>query len=166
HPEQRRLALAVRPYDTYDPATGELERDVVDEHAVTVGLGHVVGLDDDVAEAGPRRDSDLERRHALLGGLREERFIVAEARLALGLAGARRHPDPLELALERAPPRHIGLLLLLESPVLLLEPGRVVALPRDAVASVELEDPACDVVEEIQVVGDRDDRPGVLLQKA
>src|SRR3989442_7606926 len=45
-------------------------------------------------------------RHALLGGLREERFIIAEARLALGLAGARRHPDPLELALERSPPRH------------------------------------------------------------
>src|SRR5207253_3478733 len=113
-----------------------------------------------------RRDRDLDRGHALLGGLREERFIVAEARLALGLAGARRHPDPLELALERSPPRHIGLLLLLESPVLLLEPGRVVALPWDAVASVELEDPARDVVEEIPVVGDRDDRPGVLFQQA
>src|SRR5207249_6247792 len=31
HPEQRRLARAVRPDDTDDPATGELEREVVDE---------------------------------------------------------------------------------------------------------------------------------------
>ena len=45
---------------------------------------------------------------------------------------------------------------------LLLEPARVVALPRDAGAAVELQDPARDVVEEVAVVRDGDDRAGVL----
>ena len=44
---------------------------------------------------------------------------------------------------------------------LLLQPGGVVALPRDAAAAVELEDPAGDVVEEVAVVGDDQDGAGV-----
>ena len=43
-----------------------------------------------------------------------------------------------------------------EARLLLLEPGRVVALERDALAPVELEDPAGDVVEEVAIVGHRD----------
>ena len=79
---------------------------------------------------------------------------------------ARRHADPLELALERAPARLVDLLFLREPLVLLLEPARVVAFPRDAVPAVELEDPARDVVEEVPVVGDRDDGAVVLLEVA
>jgi hypothetical protein len=45
-----------------------------------------------------------------------------------------------------------------------LQPGRVVALPRDARAAVELEDPAGHVVEEVAVVGDGHHRARVLLQ--
>ena len=48
--------------------------------------------------------------------------------------------------------------------LLLLEPARVVALERQAGAAVELEDPARDVVEEVAIVGDRDDRALVLLE--
>ena len=48
--------------------------------------------------------------------------------------------------------------------LLLLEPGGVVALEGDAAAAVELEDPAGDVVEEVAVVGDRDDRALVVLE--
>ncbi len=48
---------------------------------------------------------------------------------------------------------------------LLLEPGGVVALPRDAVAAVELENPAGDVVEEVAVVGHGDDRARILLEE-
>ena len=43
-----------------------------------------------------------------------------------------------------------------EALLLLLEPGGVVALPRNAVAAVEFEDPLGDVVEEVAVVGHRD----------
>ncbi len=51
-----------------------------------------------------------------------------------------------------------------EARLLLLQPARVVALIGDALAAVELEDPAGDVVEEVAVVGDRDDRALVLGQ--
>ena len=65
---------------------------------------------------------------------------------------------------ERAAARLVDLLLLREPLLLLLEPARVVALPRDAAAAVELEDPARDVVEEVAVVGHGDDGAVVLLQ--
>ena len=58
------------------------------------------------------------------------------------------------------------LLLAAQALQLLLEPGRVVALERDAAPAVELEDPLRDVVEEVAVVGDRDDGAGVLLEEA
>ena len=163
---ERRLPGAVGADDADDAAARQLERQALDQDAVAERLLHVVGLDDDVAESRPGRDRDLERRRALLERLVEHRVVGLQARLALGLAGARRHPDPLELAGERALARGLGFLLLREPLPLLLEPGRVVALPRDAVAAVELEDPARDVVEEVAVVGDRDDRPRILLQEA
>ena len=58
--------------------------------------------------------------------------------------------------------RGLRLLLELEPAFLLLEPARVVALPRNAGAAVELQDPARDVVEEVPVVRDRDDGAGIL----
>ena len=97
-------------------------------------------------------------------GLGHELVVRGDARLALGLAGTRRQAHPLELALQRAAPRLVDLLLLREPLLLLFEPARVVAFPRDARAAVELEDPARDVVEEVAVVGHRDDGAVVVLQ--
>ena len=59
-----------------------------------------------------------------------------------------------------------GLLLDLEALLLLLEPGRVVAFPGNARAAIELEDPAGDVVEEVAIVGDRDDGARIVLEEA
>ena len=125
-----------------------------------------VGLDHEVAETRPGRDRDLDLVLALLGrlGLRDELVVRGDARLALGLAGARRQPHPFELALQRAAAGLVDLLLLREPLLLLFEPARVVAFPRDARAAVELEDPARDVVEEVAVVGHRDDGAVVVLQ--
>ena len=78
---------------------------------------------------------------------------------------AGRHPHPLELALERAPAGRLLLLLDREPRLLLLEPRRVVALERDAVAAVELEDPAGHVVEEVAVVRDGEHGAGVVVQE-
>ena len=98
--------------------------------------------------------------------LGDERVVRVDAGLALGLPGAGRHADPLELALERALAGLVRLLLVGEARLLLLEPRRVVALPRDAVAAVELEDPAGHVVEEVAVVGDGDDGARVVAEEA
>ena len=55
---------------------------------------------------------------------------------------------------------------LLQPLLLLRQPGRVVALVGNAAAAVELEDPAGDVVEEVAVVGDDQDRAGIVAQMA
>ena len=52
-------------------------------------------------------------------------------------------------------------LFLLQALVLLHQPVGVVALPRNAVAAVEFEDPLGGVVEEVAVMGDRDHGAGV-----
>ena len=60
----------------------------------------------------------------------------------------------------------VRLLLGGQAGLLLLQPRGVVALPGDAGATVELEDPAGHVVEEVAVVGDRHHGARVVLQRA
>ena len=84
------------------------------------------------------------------------------ARLRLRVPRLRARAHPLELAGERAAPGRLLLLLDREPRLLLLEPGGVVALERQPLAAVELEDPAGDVVEEVAIVGDGDDGALVL----
>src|SRR5690606_15898714 len=150
----------------HDAAARQREAQVVDEQRVAVALAQRLGLDDDVAESRAGRDVDfgaLDLPGRLLG---EQLLVGVQARLALRLPGARRHADPLELALQRALATALGLLLLREPLLLLLEPRRVIAFPRIGAAAVELEDPAGDVVEEVAVVGDGHDAALVLLEEA
>src|SRR4029077_5418535 len=119
-------------------------------------------FDDDVAQPRTRGDVDLRRLDLLRRLFAQQVFVRVESRLAFGLACTRRHANPLELALERPLLARLGLLLLLQSILLLLEPRRVVAFPGNAAAAIELEDPAGDVIEEVTIVGDRDDRAGVI----
>ena len=55
---------------------------------------------------------------------------------------------------------------LLEALLLLHQPGRIIALVGNALAAVELEDPAGDIVEEVAVVGHDQDRAGIVAQMA
>ena len=95
----------------------------------------------------------------------EQLLVGGEASLALRLPGPRGQAHPFELARERPLAGFAGLLLAAQPLELLLEPARVVALERDAPTAIELEDPLGDVVEEVAIVGDRDDRARVLLQE-
>src|SRR6185503_4413960 len=113
----------------------QLEGEVLEEEVVAVSLRHPLRLDHQAAEARPRRNVDLDRLGGLLRLLGEELLVRRETRLPLGLAGARRHAHPLQLALEGALPRPGLLLLLRQARPLLLEPGGVVPLPRDAGAA-------------------------------
>ena len=72
--------------------------------------------------------------------------------------------NPLQLALQGLLPLGLALLLLLQAVLLLLEPGGVVAFPRDADAVIEFQNPAGDVVQEVAVVGDGDHRARILLE--
>ena len=110
----------------------------------------------------PGRDVDLEAVDLDVRLLGQQRLVALQARLALGLARLLRHARPLHLARERAPARRLALLLERQPGLLLLQPAGVVALVRDALAAVELEDPARHVVEEVAVVGDRDDGAAIV----
>ena len=120
-----------------------------------------------VPQARAGRDRQLDLLGAPLAGfgLGHELVVRRDARLPLALPGSGRHPDPFELAFEGGLTGAVGLLLGGEARLFLLEPGGVVALPGDARTAVELENPAGHVVEEVAVVGHRDDRAGVHLQR-
>ncbi len=55
---------------------------------------------------------------------------------------------------------------LFEALLLLTEPGRIIALVGNAAAAIELENPARDIVEEVAVVGDDEDRARIIAQMA
>src|SRR6185503_9718357 len=98
-----------------------------------------------------RRNDDLVLQNLFGGLLRGHLLVLLNARLVLRLPRARRQPHPLELSLEGALPRRLRLLFLLQSRPLLLEPRGVVALVRNAVAAIELQNPAGHVVEEVAI---------------
>ena len=108
----RRLAGAVRADHADDAAARQREGQVVEQHEIAVGLAQVARLDDDVAEPRAGRDVDLDRFDLLRLLLGEQLLVGVETRLALGLARARRHADPVQLALQRPLPLRLGLLLL------------------------------------------------------
>src|SRR5205814_10247940 len=111
-----------------------------------VALGGVPGLDKELAEARARGQHNLRGFRRLFAALGHQRLIGLNARLALGLAGARALAHPFELALEGALARGFLLALLRQALLLLLEPARVISLVGNPAAAVELEDPARDVV--------------------
>src|SRR5690606_11990694 len=84
-----------------------------------------------------------------------------QARLALGAAALGVAARPLEFLGDRLLARLLLVFLALEAVFLLHQPLGVVALPRDAAAAVEFEDPFGGVVEEGAVRGDGDDGAGV-----
>src|SRR6266404_99832 len=107
----------------------------------------------------------VERVAGLIDVAETHRFPDLDAALVgLFLPRARGSRDPFTLARERALARRLLAPLLLQPLLLLLEPGRIIALVGNAAAAVELENPASDVVEEVAVVGDDQDRTRVVAQ--
>ncbi len=151
--EQGGLAHAIGTYHAYDASRGQAEVEVAVKHLVAKFLGDVVSLDHLVAQSRAVGDEDFKFLLFLLLVLIQELVVGVEAGLALGLAGLGGHAHPLELTLERLASLAGGFLFLSHALRLLVEPRRVVALPGDALATVELKNPASHVVEEVAVVG-------------
>src|SRR5246127_1648158 len=134
------LPAPLGPMTPTTPAGGQLEREVVDEEAVAVGLAQRVGLDDHVAEPGAGRDVDLDLVELDVAVLGEQRLVRIEAGLGFGAPGRGVEAHPLQLLLDRSLAGRLLTLLLGESLLLLLQPAGVVALIRDAAAAVQLQD--------------------------
>src|SRR5690606_8517399 len=108
----------------------------------------VLELDDLGAQALARRDEDLVGLVALLVVDRLQLLDAGQARLALGAAALGVLPRPLQFLLDGLLPRLFLVVFLLEAFFLLLQPLGVVALPRNAAAAVQFQDPLGGVVEE------------------
>ena len=157
--KQRGLTDTVGADDAHDAVARQREGQAGDERAIAKALLEILGLDDHVAQARARRDLDfLEVELAGAFSLGGHFLVAGQTRLRLGLAPLGVRADPLELFLEAL--GQLGILLPLDLQTLLLglQVGRVVALVGVEVTAVNLGDPAGDVVEEVAVVSDGDDR--------
>jgi hypothetical protein len=103
-------------------AAWQREGHVVHEQQVAVPLPDTAGFDHDVAEPRAGRNVDLDLFDSLSGVLFQQVFIRIQSCLTLGLPRPRRHPDPLELALERTLALRFLLLFERQAVLLLLEP--------------------------------------------
>ena len=164
HPEEGRLARTVGADDADDAGGRQREVQMLVEHAVAESLRDIVRLDDHVAQTRTVGDEDFELLLLLLGILVEHLVVGRQSGLRLGVAAGGRHAHPLQLAFERLAALRLLLLLHLQTLGLLLKPARVVALPGDALAAVELQNPTGHVVQEVTVVRHGDDRTLVLLE--
>jgi hypothetical protein len=133
---------------------------------VAVGLLAAVDFDDDVTEPRAGRDVKFLGFGALLVFLRGQLLEALETRLALRLTPLGVGVHPFEFRFHRFHARLFGALLVLEALFLLFQPGRIISFPGDAVAAVEFENPAGDVVEKVSIVGNRDHGAGKVLQES
>src|SRR5262249_25391702 len=102
HPEQSRLARAVRPDHADDPTGRQRERTFRERPCVGGRLPALVRLDPGVAEPRARRFVVLVRLVAGLDLLGRELLEAREPRLRLRAPRARIRAPPLELDLDRA----------------------------------------------------------------
>ena len=123
-------------------------------------------VDDLVAQARASRDVDLVGLAALLEFLRLHFLEALQTRLGLGLTRLGALPYPFQFSLHGLGVRGLGLGFLSQAVGLGFQPAGVVALVGDAMAAVEFENPAGDVVEEVTVVGNRHHGAGEIVQEA
>ena len=119
----------------------------------------MLDLDNDASQ--PRTGRDLDLLKVQLAGLLglDRHFLVAlQAGLVFGLSGLGARAHPGQLLLE--PPLQLLVLLAghLKALGLLLQIGGVVALVWVAPPAIDLQDPFGNVVQEVAVVGDGQDR--------
>ncbi len=117
-------------------------------------------VDNVVAKTFGDRNDDLRGRRRLVVLLRDEFLIALNAGLGLCLTRLGRRGDPFAFRLDCALARFFLTALLRKALLLLLQPGGVIALVRNAATAIEFENPAGDVVEEVAVMGDDQDGAG------
>src|SRR5690606_20953512 len=154
HAQEGRLARTVATDHPHDGALGNAQTQVVDQHTVAIALGDVVQLDDLVTQSRTGGNIDLVGFAALLELLGLHLFEALQTGLGLGLTPLHALAYPLQLGLHGLGMGGFLLGLLLQTRGLGFQPLEVVALEGDAMAAVQLENPAGDIVEEVTVVGD------------
>ena len=155
--KQSGLTDAVGTDHTDNTVSRQGERQAIDQNAIAKALLKVARFDDDVTQAGPRRNLDLfEVKLSTAFSLGSHFFVALQTRLRLCLAPLRTGSNPLEFFLQALSELGILLALNLETLFLRLQVSRVVTFVGVQVTTVNLSNPLCDVVEEVTIVGHSD----------
>ena len=162
--EQSGFAAPVGADDAHDAGGWQTEGEVFVQQFVAVCLAHALHFQHLVAQARAVGDEYFEVLLFLLHILVHHAVVGGQTGFALGVACLGGHAHPFQLALEGLAAFALLLLLHGQPLGLLVQPAAVVALPGDALATVQLQNPACHVVEEIAVVRDGDDGTFILAQ--
>ena len=163
--EQGGLTHTVRTDHTNNAVTGQGEGQTVNQGAAVEALLQVLSLNNDVTQAGSRRNLNLfEVKLAGLLSLRSHLLVACQTSLRLSLAALSVGADPVQFLAQALSELSVLLALNFEAGTLLLQVGGVVTLVGVQVTAVNLGDPLCHVVEEVTVVGNRDDGTLVGLQ--
>ena len=165
HAEQGGLAGPVRPDDADDAAGRQAKTQGVDQQPIVVTFSQVLAFDDQIPQALARGNVDLVGLVALLKFLRGQLFIALQPRFGFGLTRFRVGSHPFQFAFQGFRQRVLLPLFLSQALSFLLQPRGVVALPGNAVAAIEFQDPLGHVVEKIAIVRHSDHRARIFLQK-
>jgi hypothetical protein len=139
--------------------------EIVDQQSIAETLRHALELDDGLTEPLPGWNEDFIGFVALLVIDRLQFLDPRQPRLALAAATLGVAARPFELALDRFLSRLLAGFFLLQARVFLRQPIGVVALPRNALAAIQFQDPFGGVVEEVAIMRDRHHGAGVARQE-
>ena len=155
--KQSGLTDAVGTDHTDNTVSRQGERQAIDQNAIAKALLKVARFDDDVTQAGPRRNLDLfEVKLSTAFSFGSHFFVALQTRLRLCLASLGTGSNPLEFFLQALSKLGILLTLNLKTLFLRLQVSRVVAFVGVQVTTVNLSNPLCNVVEEVAIVGHSD----------
>ncbi len=165
HPEQGGLTGTVTTDNTDHGTFGNAHGQVVDQQAVAVALGDIFQFDHFVPQALARRNVDFVGLVAGLEFLALQLIEAGQAGFVLGLTALGVLTYPFQFRLHGLLMRGFRLGFLLQALLFGLQPVTVVALIGNAVAAVQLQNPAGGIVQEVAVVGDGHHGTGELLQE-
>ena len=157
HAKQSGFTSTVGTNHANNPTPWQRERQIVIQQLVAVRLAQILRNHNVVAQPRRHRNHDFIRTHLLGLRLALQLLKRLHTRLVLGLSRTRSQTHPIEFALQRSLTRGFRFFFLLQTIPLLLQPTRIIAFPRNALAAIQLENPLRDVVQEVTIVGDGHD---------
>ena len=164
HTEEGGFTRTVRANDAHNAVGWQHKVQVLEQEFIAKSFADALSIDDLVTQTWTVRDKDLQLLLALFLLLIQHSVVGSETGFTFRLAGFRCHTHPFQLALQGLATLAGLLLLHRHTSGLLLQPRRVVTLPWNTFATIQLQDPTCYIIQEIAVVGDTDDGTSVLVK--